>query len=274
MLTKLSLLLSSVIISALGHPQLNFGGSASGGSSSKKDDKKEVDISVSCWRDLYWKSKTIYFVDRISVRDFTEVAAALATIIPRQSNVAALTSLTVARLVWPVEVRTTSWASVSLTRGSSTGPGLVTVGVEVRPRPRVREVRDNVVILMPDLHAQTGKIGTFHFTLFNVIIYLLGSGSSGSEFTASSGSNVWRQGCQETSGFGSNQCGQRQYSRPASGIQHGESSPGEFPWTCLILSSNNDFVGSCAIIPENSNNNINSGTAKVITAAHNLKSTK
>ena len=48
MLTKLSLLLISVIISALGHPQLNFGGSASGGSSSKKDDKKEVDISVSC----------------------------------------------------------------------------------------------------------------------------------------------------------------------------------------------------------------------------------
>merc|ERR1719270_1968949 len=59
------------------------------------------------------------------------------------------------RMVSPVEVRTTSWASVSLTRGSSTGPGLVTVGVEVRPRPRVREVRDNVVILMPDLHAQT-----------------------------------------------------------------------------------------------------------------------
>ena len=64
-----------------------------------------------------------------------------------------------------MEVRTTSWASVSLTRGSSTGPGLVTVGVEVRPRPRVREVRDNVVILMPDLHAQTGEIGTLHFII-------------------------------------------------------------------------------------------------------------
>jgi len=82
--------------------------------------------------------------------------------------------------------------------------------------------------------------------------------NSGSEFGGGSGgSNVWRQGCQESSGFGSNQCGQRLYSRPASGLQHGESSPGEFPWTCLILSSNN----------------INSGTAKVITAAHNLKNT-
>jgi len=58
------------------------------------------------------------------------------------------------------------------------------------------------------------------------------------------------------------------------GLQHGESSPGEFPWTCLILNQNNDFVGTCAIIPENSNNALNSGTSKVLTAAHNLKTTR
>merc|ERR1712001_90153 len=39
----------------------------------------------------------------------------------------------------------------------------------------------------------------------------------------------------------------------ASGLQHGQSLPGEFPWTCLILSSNNDFVGSCAVIPDDFN---------------------
>ena len=61
---------------------------------------------------------------------------------------------------------------------------------------------------------------------------------------------------------------------PVSGLQHGESSPGEFPWTCLILNQNNDFVGTCAIIPENSNNALNSGTSKVLTAAHNLKTTR
>jgi len=67
------------------------------------------------------------------------------------------------------------------------------------------------------------------------------------------------------------QCGTRQYSRPASGLQHGESSPGEFPWTCLVLNSNNDFVGSCAIIPDDSSNNNGAGTRKVVTAAHKLK---
>ena len=61
------------------------------------------------------------------------------------------------------------------------------------------------------------------------------------------------------------------FSGPVSGLSHGESSPGEFPWTCLILNQNNDFVGSCAIIPETSSNSLSSGTSKVITAAHNLK---
>merc|ERR1711879_311707 len=101
-----------------------------------------------------------------------------------------------------------------------------------------------------------------------------GSGSSfefGGSGGSSSSGNLWKQGCQESGGFGSNQCGLRSFSGPASGISHGESSPGEFPWTCLILSQNNDFVGSCAIVPETSSNSLSSGTSKVITAAHNIK---
>jgi len=90
-----------------------------------------------------------------------------------------------------------------------------------------------------------------------------GGGSSGGF------GGTWRQGCSESQLFGQNKCGERFYSGPARGIAHGESSPGEFPWTCLILNSNNDFVGTCAIVPENFNND-NSRTAKVLTAAHNL----
>merc|ERR1712013_543652 len=51
----------------------------------------------------------------------------------------------------------------------------------------------------------------------------------------------------------------------------GEASPGEFPWTCLVLNQNNDFIGSCAVIPNDSSNNNGRGTRKVVTAAHKLK---
>ena len=50
-----------------------------------------------------------------------------------------------------------------------------------------------------------------------------------------------------------------------------EAKPYEMPWTCLVLKANNDFVGSCAIVPDNRENNIASGTDRVITAAHKLK---
>jgi len=63
------------------------------------------------------------------------------------------------------------------------------------------------------------------------------------------------------------ECGTRNFNRPVSGLKHGESSPGEFPWTCLILNQNNDFIGSCAVIPDGSRR----GTNKVVTAAHKLK---
>merc|ERR1719422_3067693 len=50
-----------------------------------------------------------------------------------------------------------------------------------------------------------------------------------------------------------------------------QASPGEFPWTCLVLNQNNDFIGSCAVIPNDSSNNNGRGTRKVVTAAHKLK---
>merc|ERR1719328_278012 len=46
---------------------------------------------------------------------------------------------------------------------------------------------------------------------------------------------------------------------------------GKFPWTCLVLNQNNDFIGSCAVIPNDSSNNNGRGTRKVVTAAHKLK---
>merc|ERR1719376_1087418 len=82
----------------------------------------------------------------------------------------------------------------------------------------------------------------------------------------------WTQGCsRETATFSNKQCGTRSYDRPASGLAHGEASPGEFPWTCLLLNQNNDFIGSCAIIPNDFSNDNTRGTRKVITAAHKLK---
>jgi len=81
----------------------------------------------------------------------------------------------------------------------------------------------------------------------------------------------WTQGCSETAAFSNKQCGTRSFDSPAQGLAHGEASPGEFPWTCLLLNQNNDFIGSCAIIPNDFSNNNNRGTRKVITAAHKLK---
>merc|ERR1712106_699603 len=80
-----------------------------------------------------------------------------------------------------------------------------------------------------------------------------------------------RYGCNERVVNSGKQCGTRNFPAPARGLQHGEASPGEFPWTCLLLNQNNDFIGSCAIIPNDSSNNNNRATRKVITAAHKLK---
>jgi len=84
----------------------------------------------------------------------------------------------------------------------------------------------------------------------------------------------WVQGCDETQVYGETitgvkACGTQEFS-PVAGLGHGETSPGEFPWTCLILNQNNDFIGSCAIIPNDSTNKNEQGVRKVITAAHKL----
>merc|ERR1711922_23362 len=80
-----------------------------------------------------------------------------------------------------------------------------------------------------------------------------------------------RYGCNERVVNSGKQCGTRNFPAPARGLQHGEASPGEFPWTCLVLNQNNDFIGSCAVIPNDSSNNNGRGTRKVVTAAHKLK---
>lgn len=80
----------------------------------------------------------------------------------------------------------------------------------------------------------------------------------------------WRQNCVEKSIAGSKECGTRAGFTPASGLTHGQSSPGEFPWTCLVLNQKNDFIGSCVVIPADFSNNNAKGTRKVVTAAHKL----
>jgi len=88
----------------------------------------------------------------------------------------------------------------------------------------------------------------------------------------SSPSGRWVQGCSENSVYGAQKCGNRpRYSGPVRGRGEGEASPGEFPWTCLILNQNNDFLGTCALVPETFSNDLGRGTRKILTAAHNLK---
>jgi len=87
----------------------------------------------------------------------------------------------------------------------------------------------------------------------------------------------WDQKCRETEPFnirqGEKRCGERRF-REISGKQKGEANPGEFPWTCLVLNQDNDFIGSCAIVPDNRNNDVRGGTDRVVTAAHKLKKIK
>merc|ERR1712209_206993 len=63
----------------------------------------------------------------------------------------------------------------------------------------------------------------------------------------------WTQGCRETARNSAKMCGTRQPAIVTSGGDYADSAPGEFPFTCLLLNQNNDFVGSCAIIPDNFN---------------------
>jgi len=90
------------------------------------------------------------------------------------------------------------------------------------------------------------------------------------EQASNNAQGVWRQFCGERVFGGGEQCGTRRYTT-ARGLPYGTTSPGEFPWTCLLLNQNNDFIGSCALIPDSFSNNNAIGTRKVITAAHKLK---
>jgi len=84
----------------------------------------------------------------------------------------------------------------------------------------------------------------------------------------------WDQGClQEVPRNGGKQCGQR-FFQPAQNLERGQASPEEFPWICMMLTDKDRFLGSCAIVPEDSDNDISSGTYRVITAAHKLGSLK
>ena len=52
-------------------------------------------------------------------------------------------------------------------------------------------------------------------------------------------------GCEETEHHDT--CGLRNFTQESKSEQ--ESSAGEFPWTCLILTAQNGFVGNCVLIP-------------------------
>jgi len=84
----------------------------------------------------------------------------------------------------------------------------------------------------------------------------------------------WEQRCASTEPRnirrGEKRCGERRF-REISGKKQGQANPSEFPWTCLVLDQNNNFLGSCAIIPDNRFNDVRSGTDRVIMAAHKLK---
>jgi len=90
----------------------------------------------------------------------------------------------------------------------------------------------------------------------------------------------WEQGCSDPNVKGGKatglQCGER-FPVEAKGLGRLQSKPYEFPWICLVfggIPGEEKFLGSCAIIPNNRNNDISQGTDRVITATHKLASLK
>ena len=47
----------------------------------------------------------------------------------------------------------------------------------------------------------------------------------------------------------------------------GRTELNEFPWTCMVLTKENKFVANCAIIPNNTLNDISYGTERFVTTA-------
>jgi len=104
----------------------------------------------------------------------------------------------------------------------------------------------------------------------NIDLSVFGKTCISPEQAGNSNQGLWRQTCSENIINSRKQCGVRQYVT-ANNLEFGSASPGEFPWTCLLLNQNNDFIGSCALVPEDFNNNNGRGTKKVLTAAHKLQ---
>ena len=85
----------------------------------------------------------------------------------------------------------------------------------------------------------------------------------------------WNQTCSEQIPYNQAlRCGDRRYKDlryRGYRTEKGQASPGEFPWVCMVLLQSNDYVGACAIIPDNKFNDVIDGTDRVIMAAHKLK---
>ena len=62
-------------------------------------------------------------------------------------------------------------------------------------------------------------------------------------------------------------CGLRIFEPDANAV-----SAGEFPWSCIVYKDNGgfQFVASCVIIPQQTDNDISKGTSMVITVAHRI----
>ena len=67
------------------------------------------------------------------------------------------------------------------------------------------------------------------------------------------------------------QCGERPGFKPLPNLRPDETSPEEFPWTCIIMDLSNRRVGHCVIIPNSVNNDIAEPTFQVLTVAHKVE---
>lgn len=76
----------------------------------------------------------------------------------------------------------------------------------------------------------------------------------------------WNQGCNQRNSNSGNrkQCGTRSYQPIPNLGDCALASPEEFPWVCMMLTDSDRFLGSCAVVPESSDNDITSGTYRVI----------
>jgi len=147
-----------------------------------------------------------------------------------------------------------------------------------RQTPTGEDIGLRIVNNPPNDELQSCPRGT-RSCCYNTASQLSSVGSFCRSYPGGNNPNVrWSQGCTDRNvvsdrGYNGDQCGER-FPRLDVAVDKAEAHPYEFPWTCLVLKDNNDFVGSCAIVPDNRNNDISRGTDRVITAAHKLKNVK